>query len=114
MKVNKFLLKLSKCLYKRNVNSFHHSNNLFCFVLQVLDGLSLQVNVGQTAALVGSSGCGKSTTVQLLQRFYDPAQGTITIDGQDIKTLNVKWLRQHIGKGFYNVFSDHLYIKQLV
>ena len=65
---------------------------------QVLNDLSLQVHVGQTAALVGASGCGKSTTVQLLQRFYDPTQGTITIDGQDIKTLNVKWLRQRIGE----------------
>ena len=64
----------------------------------VLNGLSLEVKVGQTAALVGASGCGKSTTVQLLQRFYDPSEGMITIDGQDIRTLNIKWLRQHIGQ----------------
>ncbi len=39
--------------------------------------MNLHVNVGQTVALVGSSGCGKSTTVQLLQRFYDPDQGRV-------------------------------------
>ena len=65
---------------------------------QVLQGLSLNVKVGETAALVGASGCGKSTTVQLLQRFYDPSEGTVTIDGRDIRTLNIKWLRQHIGE----------------
>jgi ABC-type multidrug transport system fused ATPase/permease subunit len=48
-------------------------------------------------ALVGGSGCGKSTVIQLLQRFYDPLDGTILVDGNDIKTLNIRWLRQHIG-----------------
>jgi ABC-type multidrug transport system fused ATPase/permease subunit len=67
-------------------------------VLKVLNGLSLNINVGQTVALVGSSGCGKSTTVQLIQRFYDPLEGSVTLDGIDIKELNIKWLRQHIGE----------------
>ena len=66
--------------------------------IQVLNGLSLDVKVGQTAALVGASGCGKSTTVQLLQRFYDVESGTVTIDGRDLKSLSIKWLRQHIGE----------------
>ncbi|NWX18818.1 MDR3 protein, partial [Aegotheles bennettii] len=43
---------------------------------QILKGLNLQVSCGQTVALVGGSGCGKSTTVQLIQRFYDPKEGT--------------------------------------
>ncbi|XP_076435076.1 ATP-dependent translocase ABCB1-like isoform X2 [Babylonia areolata] len=64
---------------------------------KVLDGLSLTVNPGKTVALVGSSGCGKSTTVQLLQRFYDPLEGQVKLDGEDIKDLNVRWLRSHIG-----------------
>ncbi|XP_078702917.1 ATP-dependent translocase ABCB1-like isoform X1 [Branchiostoma floridae x Branchiostoma belcheri] len=63
----------------------------------VLQGLSLKADVGQTVALVGSSGCGKSTTVQLIQRFYDPQEGVIELDGQDIRSLNIQWLRQHIG-----------------
>ena len=57
----------------------------------------MTVNKGQTIAVVGASGCGKSTVIQLLQRFYDPIQGSVLIDGIDIKELNVKWLRQHIG-----------------
>ncbi|XP_053914028.1 ATP-dependent translocase ABCB1 isoform X2 [Cuculus canorus] len=65
--------------------------------IEILKGLNLTVNCGQTVALVGGSGCGKSTTVQLIQRFYDPKEGTVTIDGQDIKTLNVRYLREIIG-----------------
>ncbi|OXB67674.1 hypothetical protein ASZ78_015206 [Callipepla squamata] len=65
--------------------------------IKILNGLNLKVNCGQTVALVGGSGCGKSTTVQLIQRFYDPKEGTITIDGQDLKSLNVRYLREIIG-----------------
>ncbi|CAD5117246.1 DgyrCDS6041 [Dimorphilus gyrociliatus] len=63
----------------------------------VLDGLHLVAEVGKTTALVGSSGCGKSTTIQLLQRFYDPCAGNIYIDDINIKEYNLKWLRQQIG-----------------
>nr|XP_051696108.1 LOW QUALITY PROTEIN: phosphatidylcholine translocator ABCB4 [Oryctolagus cuniculus] len=65
--------------------------------VKILKGLNLKVRSGQTVALVGSSGCGKSTTVQLMQRLYDPTEGTINIDGQDIRTLNVRYLREIIG-----------------
>ncbi|PIO38048.1 hypothetical protein AB205_0072970, partial [Aquarana catesbeiana] len=64
---------------------------------QILKGLNLKVKAGKTVALVGASGCGKSTTIQLLQRFYDPLIGEVTVDGHDIRTLNVKWLRENIG-----------------
>uniref|UniRef100_A0A8D2I3N2 P-type phospholipid transporter n=1 Tax=Urocitellus parryii TaxID=9999 RepID=A0A8D2I3N2_UROPR len=63
----------------------------------VLQGLSLEVKKGQTLALVGSSGCGKSTVVQLLERFYDPMAGTVLLDGQEAKKLNVQWLRAQLG-----------------
>ncbi|XP_078199084.1 phosphatidylcholine translocator ABCB4 isoform X5 [Callithrix jacchus] len=63
----------------------------------VLQGLSLEVKKGQTLALVGSSGCGKSTVVQLLERFYDPSAGTVRLDGQEAKKLNVQWLRAQLG-----------------
>ncbi|RDD35897.1 Multidrug resistance protein 1, partial [Trichoplax sp. H2] len=65
--------------------------------VQVLKNFNLNIKHGQTLALVGGSGCGKSTVVQLIQRFYDPQDGCVEIDGRNIKTLNVSWLRQNIG-----------------
>ncbi|KAI0212558.1 ATP-dependent translocase ABCB1 [Lamellibrachia satsuma] len=65
--------------------------------VQVLNGLSLNVAVGQTVALVGASGCGKSTVIQLIQRFYDPLGGAVYIDNQPINELNVRYLRRRIG-----------------
>ncbi|XP_004464362.4 ATP-binding cassette sub-family B member 5 [Dasypus novemcinctus] len=65
--------------------------------IKVLKGLNLKINSGETVALVGSSGSGKSTTVQLLQRLYDPEDGTITLDQNDIRVLNVRHYREHIG-----------------
>ncbi|XP_048589318.1 ATP-dependent translocase ABCB1 isoform X2 [Nematostella vectensis] len=65
--------------------------------VKVLKGLHLTIRSGQTVALVGESGCGKSTLIKLVQRFYDPAEGTVCMDGIDIRSLNLKWLRQHIG-----------------
>ena len=46
---------------------------------------------------MGSSGCGKSTCIQLLQRFYDPDSGSVLIDGNNLKDLNVGWLRDNVG-----------------
>ncbi|EHH52281.1 P-glycoprotein ABCB5 [Macaca fascicularis] len=62
----------------------------------ILRGLSLSIEQGKTVAFVGSSGCGKSTSLQLLQRFYDPVQGQVLFDGVDAKELNVQWLRSQI------------------
>jgi len=63
----------------------------------VCNGYSLSIAAGQTVALSGASGSGKSTIIQLIERFYDPIDGCITIDGVDIKTLNVPWLRSQLG-----------------
>ncbi|XP_063670717.1 ATP-dependent translocase ABCB1 isoform X4 [Pan troglodytes] len=65
--------------------------------VKILKGLNLKVQSGQTVALVGNSGCGKSTTVQLMQRLYDPTEGMVSVDGQDIRTINVRFLREIIG-----------------
>ncbi|KAI9478105.1 MAG: P-loop containing nucleoside triphosphate hydrolase protein [Benjaminiella poitrasii] len=65
--------------------------------LTILKDLSLKIEPGMTVAFVGPSGSGKSTTVQLVQRFYDPLSGTVTLDGHDLKDLSVQWLRQNIG-----------------
>ncbi|KAG2041266.1 P-loop containing nucleoside triphosphate hydrolase protein [Suillus americanus] len=63
---------------------------------QVLRGLSLTVEPGTYVALVGSSGCGKSTVIQLLERFYDPLSGQISLDGELIDEFNVQAYRQQI------------------
>ena len=63
---------------------------------QVLSGLNLYVAPGQFAALVGASGCGKSTTISLLERFYDATSGTILYNGQDITTLDPSLYRQQL------------------
>lgn len=62
----------------------------------VLRGVSLDVPAGKTTALVGASGCGKSTVVGLLERFYDPVEGAIYLDGHDISKMNLHWLRQQM------------------
>ncbi|XP_072639930.1 ATP-binding cassette sub-family B member 5 isoform X6 [Canis lupus baileyi] len=62
----------------------------------ILCGLSLSIEKGKTVAFVGSSGCGKSTSIRLLQRFYDPVKGQVLFDGVDAKELNVQWLRSQI------------------
>ena len=63
----------------------------------VCKGYSLTIPAGQTVALCGPSGSGKSTIIQLIERFYDPQSGMVLLDGTDIKTLNVKWLRSQLG-----------------
>ena len=62
-----------------------------------MNDATFKIKEGTSVALVGSSGCGKSTCIQLLQRFYDPIEGAITLDGKEIKNLNLKWLRNQIG-----------------
>ncbi|KAG7376377.1 ABC transporter B member 10, partial [Phytophthora pseudosyringae] len=65
--------------------------------VQILNDYNVIIEPGQTVAFVGASGGGKSTLIALLERFYDPREGTILLDGRNIKTLNVKWLRSQIG-----------------
>jgi len=64
---------------------------------EVLRGLDLEVNCGETLALVGGSGGGKTTLVNLVPRFFDPTGGRITIDGIDIRQFDPRDLRRHIG-----------------
>lgn len=63
----------------------------------VLNNFSIDVPRGTSHALVGSSGCGKSTTVRLIERFYDVQNGRLELDGINIQDLNVRWLRSQIG-----------------
>ncbi|KAK9462431.1 P-loop containing nucleoside triphosphate hydrolase protein [Lipomyces oligophaga] len=64
--------------------------------VRVLNGLSLKIKRGQYVALVGASGCGKSTTIGLIESFYRPDSGSIMLDGVDISTLNVNSYRSNI------------------
>lgn len=64
---------------------------------KVCDNYRLSVQAGETVALVGQSGSGKSTAIALLLRFYDPNTGSIKLDNHDIRGLNIKWLRDQIG-----------------
>lgn len=63
----------------------------------VFSGLNLTIEGGKVVALVGASGCGKSTVTKLIERFYDPTRGTITLDGIDIRNLRIDKLRANIG-----------------
>lgn len=71
--------------------SFHYSNDV-----AVLDNLNLKISAGQTVALVGTTGAGKSTIAKLISRFYDPTQGQVLLDGIDLKSVSSKELRQAI------------------
>jgi ATP-binding cassette subfamily B protein len=64
--------------------------------VQALDGVSFTVEPGETIALVGPSGAGKTTIIQLLLRFYDPSSGRITLDGDDLRDLNRADFRRHM------------------
>jgi ATP-binding cassette subfamily B (MDR/TAP) protein 1 len=63
----------------------------------ILRNYNLVVEPGTALALVGESGCGKSTVLQLLQRFYDPLEGQVLVDGIDVKNWNIQHLRDMIG-----------------
>lgn len=63
----------------------------------ILNGLNLTVPAGKTVGLVGGSGSGKSTVISLLQRFYDPVEGEVLLDGYKIRRLQLKWLRSQMG-----------------
>ncbi|KAG8559742.1 hypothetical protein GDO81_017435 [Engystomops pustulosus] len=74
--------------------SFHYPSRP---EVKILDKLNMIIKSGETTAFVGPSGAGKSTTIQLIQRFYDPDEGMVTLDGHDIRSLNIQWLRSLIG-----------------
>lgn len=59
--------------------------------------MNLHLQPGRSIALVGRSGCGKSTIASLIMRLYDPDKGRVLLDGVDIKDLDPVWLRSHIG-----------------
>ncbi len=78
---------------------------------EVLHGIDLEIPKGKTVAIVGASGAGKSTLVDLIPRFYDPAEGSITIDGTDIRDVRLNDLRALMGNVNQDpiLFNDTLF-----
>ena len=70
----------------------------------VLDGFSRHIEPGETVALVGPTGCGKSTVARLAARFYDTGEGIVRLDGHDVRTLDLACLRRNIGVVFDEPF----------
>jgi subfamily B ATP-binding cassette protein MsbA len=89
---NATVLKQSAGGITMNDVHFHYESRQ-----EVLHGISLDIAPGEIVALVGPSGAGKSTIFNLIPRFYDPTQGSILIDGQDVRSVTQASLRQHIG-----------------
>ena len=76
----------------------------------VLRGVDLVIQPGETVALVGATGCGKSTVARLVARFYDADSGSVSLDGQDVRGLQLESLRSHVGIVFDEpfLFSESL------
>jgi len=70
----------------------------------VIHNLSMKVNPGETVAIVGATGSGKSTLVNLLERMYDPDFGRILLDGHDLRELDPEWLRNTVGLVMQEVY----------
>jgi len=70
----------------------------------VLKDVSFSIKPGETLAIVGATGSGKTTVINLLERFYDPSDGRILLDGIDIRELEPKWLRDQIGLVMQDIF----------
>ncbi len=64
--------------------------------MQILKGVNINIEKNKVVALVGQSGCGKSSLISLIERFYDPSEGSVCFDGTDIKLLNPKWYHQQV------------------
>merc|ERR1712088_304251 len=65
--------------------------------IQILNRLNLSIKTGESIALVGESGCGKSTVIQLIQRFYDLNDGSLELEGNNIQALNLPYVRSKLG-----------------
>lgn len=90
---------------------FDHVMFSYNKVAENLHDISFQLNRGETLGIIGATGSGKSTVVNLMMRFYDVDQGAVRIDGQDIRTLDVRALRERFGAVFQNdvLFGTNIY-----
>src|SRR6266545_2081950 len=88
--------------------SFHYSDD----PTLVLDGINLDVDAGQTVALVGETGAGKTTIVKLLTRFHDPTAGSVRLDGVDLRTVTQESLRRQMGMVLQDPFLFNGSVKE--
>lgn len=79
---------------------------------QAISNLNFTIKKGEKLAIVGENGAGKSTLVKLLLRFYDPTEGTITIDGKDLRTLNLEVWRSSISAVFQDFGQYHFTVNE--
>ena len=97
---NKPIMKSGSIPFTGIQEGIHFNNISFIYPGHdkiALQNIDLYIPRGQTLALVGGSGAGKSTLADLLPRFYDPTQGSIAIDGQDLRDFDIRTLRQSMG-----------------
>ena len=107
MTVNSKKLKdLKKNIEFRNVSFSYPDCNE-----EVIDSFSFNISPGQTVALVGSSGSGKTTIAMLLLRFYDPIAGSILVGGCDLRDINLEWFRERTGIVFQNPFLFNMSVR---
>ena len=88
--------------------SFHYSDD----PTLVLDGVDLDVRAGETVALVGETGAGKTTIVKLLTRFHDPTSGCVSVDGVDLRTVTQASLRKQMGMVLQDPFLFNGSVKE--
>ncbi len=96
----KLLSPVRKGIQFRDVSFRYHEND-------VLQHVSLDVSAGEVIAIVGRSGAGKTTLVNLIPRFYDPTQGSVLIDGVDLRSVTLRSLREQIGVVTQETFLFH-------
>ncbi len=77
--------------------TFEHVNFSYDDKVKVLDDVSFKIRPGETIALVGPTGAGKSTIVNLISRFYDVQEGIVSVDGHDVKKVSIESLRRQMG-----------------
>jgi len=84
--------------------AFEHVSFGYTTGEEVLHDISFRMAPGEMVALVGPSGAGKTSIANLLCRFYDPARGTVKVDGHDLRTVNLGWLRNHMATVLQDTF----------
>lgn len=113
LETEKSIIKKGKYIPKNIEGNIHFKNLKFSYVPgeTVLNNINLKIKAGETVAIVGSTGAGKSTIINLLSRLYEFDSGEITIDSKSIRSYDLKELRKHIAIVLQDVilFADTIY-----